>query len=279
MRFQSPLSASSSPDSLDVADGAPAATAFGNAVDERMLARLRASGFGFLQSLAEHLLAQRCGTHERVFVTLSYSQSLDGSIAVSRSTPCSLSCRKSLEMTHVVRSLHDALLVGVDTVLADDPQLTVRYCEGDDPQPVVLDSRLRFPEHARLLRDGTRKPIIMTTPRAPTAHVKRLEDRGARVLTVREDGERVDLRSALRLLGTFGIRTLMVEGGATVINSVLASRLVDYCVLTITPRIIGGVKAVENLCQPHDAAPLSIDDCRYHTLDRDLIAYGRLSRA
>jgi 3,4-dihydroxy 2-butanone 4-phosphate synthase/GTP cyclohydrolase II len=54
--------------------------------------------------------------------------------------------------------------------------------------------------------------------------------------------------------------------------------LVDYCVLTITPRIIGGVKAVENLCRPDSAAPLSIDDCRYHTLDRDLIAYGALNR-
>ena len=280
MSFRLPLSGPSLPSSgtARLADDAPAGTAFGSGLHERMLARLRASGFAFLQPLAEHLLAHRCDTSERAFVTLSYSQSLDGSIAVSRSTPCSLSCRKSLEMTHMVRSLHDGLLVGINTILSDDPQLTVRYCEGEDPHPVVLDSGLRFPERARLLRHGTRKPIIITTQRAPAGHVRRLEDEGARVFTVREDGGRVELRAALRLLSSLGIRSVMVEGGATVINSILASELVDYCVLTITPKIIGGVKAVENLCQPHNAAPLSIDDCRYHTLDSDLIAYGRLSR-
>jgi 3,4-dihydroxy 2-butanone 4-phosphate synthase/GTP cyclohydrolase II len=178
----------------------------------------------------------------------------------------------------MVRSLHDAVLVGIDTILSDDPRLTVRYCEGDDPHPVVLDTRLRFPEGARLLRHGTRKPIILTTPGAAAHRVQRLQENGARIYTVGERDGRVDLHSALRLLQGLDIRSVMVEGGATVINSILSSDLVDYCVLTITPRIIGGVKAVESLCQPHDGPPLSIDDCRYHTLDRDLIAYGRLSR-
>jgi GTP cyclohydrolase II len=281
MTLRLPLSGPALPSSgtARLADGAPAGTAFGSGLHERMLARLRAwSEMAFLQPLVDRLATHRRSTTERAFVTLSYSQSLDGSIAVSRSTPCSLSCRKSLEMTHMLRSFHDALLVGIDTVLTDDPQLTVRYCEGDDPQPVVLDSGLRFPEGARLLRQRAHKPIIITTPRAPGDHVRRLEDKGARIFTVREEGGRVDLRAALAVLRGLGIRSVMVEGGATVINSILASDVVDYCVLTITPRIIGGVKAVENLCQPHDAAPLSIDDCRYHTLDRDLIAYGRLSR-
>lgn len=260
-----------------VADSPSTVSAFGNGIHERILARLRSSGLAFLQSLVEHMAAHRRAANERAFVTLSYSQSLDGSIAVSRSTPCSLSCRRSLEMTHMVRSLHDGVLVGINTVLSDDPQLTVRYCEGDDPHPVVLDSALRFPEHARLLRHLTRKAIIITTQRASPDNIRRLESGGARVFVVREDQGRVDLRAALRLLHSLDIRSVMVEGGATVINSILARQLVDYCVLTITPKIIGGVKAVENLCQPSNATPLSIDDCRYHTLDRDLIAYGRLS--
>jgi 3,4-dihydroxy 2-butanone 4-phosphate synthase/GTP cyclohydrolase II len=260
------------------ARGAQSSASRGATPDERILRRLHGSGLAFLQSLAEHLAAQRCATAERAFVTLSYCQSLDGSIAVSRSTPCSLSCRRSLEMTHMVRSLHDGLLVGVNTILSDDPQLTVRYCEGDDPQPVVLDSRLRFPGRARLLRQGARRPIVITTPEAPADRARLLEDHGARVFTVSENEGRVDLGAALRLLRRLDIHTVMVEGGATVISSMLASELVDYCVLTITPRIIGGVKAVESLCQPQNAPPLSVDDCRYHTLDRDLIAYGRLSR-
>ncbi|MGZ8231525.1 MAG: RibD family protein [Burkholderiales bacterium] len=248
--------------------------------DESTLALFRTSSeMAFLKPLVEQLAAHRLNTSERVFVTLSYSQSLDGSIAVSRSRPLSLSCPKSLEMTHIVRSLHDALLVGINTVLIDDPQLTVRYCDGEDPQPVVLDSTLRFPEHARLLRHLTRKPIIITTNRAPAGRLRRLEDKGARIFTVGQQAGRVDLRAALRVLRALDVGSVMVEGGAAVINSILAGHLVDYCVLTITPKLIGGVKAVESLCRPLDANPLSIVDCRYQTLDRDLIAYGPLSRA
>ena len=231
----------------------------------------------FLEALVEQLAFASRHSNERPFVTLSYSQSLDGSIAVSRSTPCSLSCRKSLEMTHLVRSFHDALLVGINTVLTDDPQLTVRYCEGEDPQPVILDSALRFPEHAQLLRHLERRPIILTTEKAPAEKLRRLADKGARIFTIPEAGGRVDLAAAFRVLRELDIASVMVEGGATVINEMLAQRRVDYCVLTIAPRIIGGVKAVETLCQPQNAAPLSIADCRYQTLDRDLIAYGSLS--
>jgi 3,4-dihydroxy 2-butanone 4-phosphate synthase/GTP cyclohydrolase II len=244
-----------------------------------MLTTLRASGeVAFLQPLVDQLATHRRRVGELPFVTLSYSQSLDGSVAISRSSPYSLSCRKSLEMTHVLRSLHDAVLVGINTVVSDDPQLTVRYCEGDDPQPVVLDSTLRFPERARLLGHHTRKPIIITTEKAPTECVRRLQDQGARIFRVGQEQGRVDLRAALRLLRGLDLRSVMVEGGATVITWILARQLVDYCVLTITPKLIGGIKAVETLCRPQNATPLSIVDCRYQTLDRDLIAYGPLSR-
>jgi len=253
------------------------ADAFDRRRYEHMTAQLQVSQeMAFLQPLVEQLTLRRHNTAERPFVTLSYSQSLDGSIAVSRSTPCRLSCRKSLEMTHRVRSFHDALLIGINTVLADDPQLTVRYCEGEDPQPVILDSALRFPEHARLLQHLARRPIIITTEKSSADNVRRLEARGARVFKVAQTHGRVDLAAALRLLRELEIGTVMVEGGAIVINEMLAQRVVDYCVLTITPKIIGGVKAVESLCRPQDAAPLSIVDCRYQTLDRDLIAYGSL---
>jgi 3,4-dihydroxy 2-butanone 4-phosphate synthase/GTP cyclohydrolase II len=242
-----------------------------------MLTAVRTSGdMVFLQPLANELAAHRARPGEWPFVTLSYSQSLDGSIAVSRNGPSSLSCRKSLEMTHRVRSLHDALLVGINTILSDDPQLNVRYCDGQDPQPVVLDSTLRFPNEARLLRDLGRRPIIITTEAARADRVQRLQEVGARVFAVPQDEGRVDLAAALRLLRSLDITSVMVEGGAAVISGMLTRQLVDYCVLTITPALIGGVKAVESLCRPQDAKPLSIIDCQYHTLDRDLIAYGHL---
>jgi GTP cyclohydrolase II len=232
----------------------------------------------FLQPLAERLTAARQRTGLRPFVTLSYSQSLDGSIAVSRSSPCPLSCHKSLEMTHVLRALHSALLVGINTIVSDDPQLTVRYCDGEDPQPVVLDTTLRFPEDARLLREGRRAPVIITTDRAPQARADRLQHRGARVFRVARRADRVDARAALELLARLEIGSVMVEGGASVISCMLAEGLVDYCVVTIAPMLIGGVRAVETLCQTHDRKPLSIIGCGYHRLDCDLVAYGALHR-
>ncbi|MEN8259383.1 MAG: dihydrofolate reductase family protein, partial [Pseudomonadota bacterium] len=233
----------------------------------------------FLQPLVDQLLVHREVAGRRPFVTLSYAQSIDGSISVRASRPFSLSCRKSLEMTHLLRSLHDALLVGINTVLVDDPQLTVRHVEGDNPTPVVLDSRLRCPEQAKLLGHPTVKPVILTTDDAADEKKQRLTERGARIFTVpKNDDGRIDLSAALELLSNLNLKTVMVEGGATVINEFLNRQFVDYCIVTVVPRIIGGVKAVDSLCTHHRTPPLSIINCQYQTLDSDLIIYGSMGR-
>jgi GTP cyclohydrolase II len=89
---------------------------------------------------------------------------------------------------------------------------------------------------------------------------------------------RVDLIAALECLAALGVRRLMVEGGAAVINSFLKCRLVDYCVITVVPKLIGGVKAVDRLCPSDDMPPLSIVDCRYQPLGGDLIIHGTLAK-
>lgn len=231
----------------------------------------------FLRPLASRLVAHRRWMRERPFVTLSWSQSIDGSVSVSRTRPCALSCAKTLEMTHRLRALHDALLVGVNTVISDDPQLTVRHCLGDDPVPVILDSALRFPEGARLLQHPTQRPILVTTDRAPEAKAARLTALGARVQRVARLAQgRVDLEAALDRLGSIGVRSVMVEGGATVIQSILDAQLADYCIVTIAPKFLGGVKALEHPCRPRGESPPSIVDCRYQAVGSDLVAYGPL---
>lgn len=186
----------------------------------------------------------------RPLVTLTYAQSLDGSIAARRGEPLAISGPESLRMTHQLRAEHDAILVGVGTVLADDPQLTVRLVAGKNPQPIVLDSQLRFPLESRLMKND-KKPWIVTiseTDSARTDHRKMLEWKGARVLAVPAgpDG-RVDLPQTLSLFAELGIRTLMVEGGAQVIGAFLRARLVDEVVITLSPRFVGGLRALENL--------------------------------
>ncbi len=189
----------------------------------------------------------------RPYVTLTFAQSLDGSLATRRGEPLAISGPEALRMTHQLRAGHDALLVGIGTVLADDPQLTVRLVAGENPQPVVLDTRLRFPVQARLM-GNVRKPWIVTAKEnltgfnASAERRKVLESQGAKVFPVpaNPDG-RVNLPMMLTTLYASGIKKLMVEGGAQVIGAFLRERLVDEVILTISPIFVGGLHAVETL--------------------------------
>ncbi|HEY8553315.1 MAG TPA: RibD family protein [Burkholderiales bacterium] len=227
----------------------------------------------FLEPLFERLERHRASPRPRPFVTLGYAQSIDGSIAARPARPVALSSEKAFAMAHLLRARHGGLLVGIDTVLADDPRLTVRLCEGENPQPIVLDSRLRMPENARLFSHPDRRPLLLTTAAASASRIARLEAHGASVRVLPADPlGRVDLGAALDALAAEGLSCLMVEGGATVIDSFLRARLVDYCVITVTPRLMfGGLKTMEGA---GPAAPLSIVDCAYEVLDGDLVIHG-----
>ncbi len=195
----------------------------------------------FLEGAAEHRRHRG-----RPLVTLSYAQSLDGSIADRPGRPLTLSGSESMTLTHSLRASHGAILVGIGTVLADNPRLNVRLVQGDSPQPVIVDSRLRFPPYATLLRN-CRSPWIATSQGADQERQTALEAAGARVLRLPGSNGWVDLDALLDHLGALGIDSLMVEGGAQIITSFLASRLVDQIVLTIAPLLVGGLRVVDNL--------------------------------
>jgi 3,4-dihydroxy 2-butanone 4-phosphate synthase/GTP cyclohydrolase II len=232
----------------------------------------------FLDPLFRRLEERRPCAAGRPFVTLAYAQSVDGSIALNRARSLALSSERSFAMTHLLRARHSALLVGINTVTADNPRLTVRLCEGQNPQPVVLDSRLRIAEDCLLFAHPDRHPWLFTTEAAPRAKRARLEARGAavHVLPGGADG-RVDLACALRRLAELGVERLMVEGGARVIMSFLGQGLVDYCVITVAPKLLfGGLKAMDQ--ETGAALPaLSIAPCAYQPLGGDLIIHGSLA--
>lgn len=226
----------------------------------------------------------------RPCVTLSYAQSLDGSIAIHRSSPFALSCSEALELTHRLRAVNDAILVGIGTLLADDPRLTVRLVQGEDPQPIVLDSRLRTPVNAELLQASTRPVWIATTEEADPQRASDLEAAGAQVIHLPADAHgRVHLPGLLDLLGELGIGRLMVEGGAQVITGFMAQALVDWVVVTIAPMFIGGQRAVETLLErptPEAISPGSIHQAtrsfprlhavRFEQVGDDLVVWGRV---
>ncbi|MCL5026768.1 MAG: RibD family protein [Chloroflexi bacterium] len=196
----------------------------------------------------------------RPLVTLTYAQSLDGSIAAFRGSRLAMSGPESLSLTHQLRAAHDAILVGVGTMLVDKPLLNVRLAEGEDPQPVVLDSRLRLPLSECLLR-GRKSPIwVVTTERADAQKQKALEAIGARVLRVPSDARgRVGLGGLLERLAALQVNSLMVEGGARVITSFLSEHLVDLVVITIVPVIVGGLHAVEGLVSSDGREAIDFD--------------------
>lgn len=226
---------------------------------------------------------QRTG---RPLVTLTYAQSLDGSITAQRGESMGISGPESLMLTHQLRAAHGAILVGIGTILADDPQLTVRLVEGEGPQPVVLDSRLRMPFEAKLLSENQKLPWIFTTNLGSEEQREALEGAGARVYELPPDcNGHVELPALLDCLGDLGVNSLMVEGGARVITSFLAEQLVDQILLTIAPIFVGGLQAVEDLaaCEvidPKDAKMMRrLKDMQAVKLGGDLIVWGKFAAA
>jgi riboflavin-specific deaminase-like protein len=207
----------------------------------------------------------------RPFVTLSYAQSWDGSITTKRGQTIALSGADSKCLTHQLRSLHDGLLVGIETVLSDDPQLTVREWQGENPQPIVLDTLIRMPQSARLCQHPDKQCWILTT----RSHSD-TEFSGAEIISLNDTvgTESVPLDSALQLLLERGIKSLMVEGGATIISAFLRARLVDAVVMTVAPVLLGGYKAINALVSTNPDELLHIDPLFTDRLGNDLIAWG-----
>lgn len=211
-------------------------------------------------------------TAHRPFVTLSYAQSWDGSITTRTGESLALSGTESTQLTHQLRSLHDGILVGIGTVLSDDPQLTVREWPGANPQPIVLDSRLRMPPSARLCQHPDQNCWVLT--RLTDDH-----DIGEQVeiMTLASDDEgHVKLPDALNLLWQRGIKTLMVEGGSEVITAFLKAQLADALVLTIAPTLVGGYKAINSLGFSCKSQLPQIRPMHSQMLGDDLIMWGDL---
>ncbi|MCA9265017.1 MAG: RibD family protein, partial [Planctomycetales bacterium] len=173
------------------------------------------------------------------------------------------------------RALHDAILVGVNTVLSDDPRLTVRLVEGQNPQPVVVDSRLRMPTDKRLFTNHCVPPIILTSQTACEATAQQLADAGARIVRIGTlaNGQ-LDLAEGLRRLRQLGYDSVMIEGGASIITSVLKRRLADQLVLTISPRFVAGLRAVQSSNGSPTPTMPQLKNLQYEWLEENLILRG-----
>ena len=248
--------------------------------------RLRAAGLavdvGVLGERADRLNRRyrRWAVDHRPWITLKAAVSLDGRIAThtgrSQWITGEPARRRSLEL----REEHDAILVGVGTVLADDPRLTRRL--GLNPVAhflrVVLDSHLRTPATARIVASNSASTLIAHTADAPEPRRLALAEAGARLLEVTSDDQgRVDLRAVLAALTAEPVSAVLVEGGSEVTGSFVDAGLVDEVVLMMAPILIGGRGAPaavggRGVAELADAAHLSIERVTRHGADLELIA-------
>lgn len=181
----------------------------------------------------------------RPFVVLKAALSWDGRIATSSGESRWISSKASRSEAHRLRSELDAVLVGVGTILADDPRLTARIPGGRDPVRIILDSSLRTPLSSEVVRTArTTRTIIATTSGPPARRKKALESLGVEVLEVAEDrASRVDLCALLEALHQRELNSILVEGGARVHGAFVDARLVNKVVLFLAPLVIGGERA------------------------------------
>ena len=181
----------------------------------------------------------------RPWVMLKVAQTLDGKIATSTGQSQWITGEPARELSHQYRAKFDAVMVGVGTIMQDDPSLTVRMGQkGRDPHRIVVDEALKIPLHAKVLRHpSTGRTLVATTSLASPERRAALEALGATVMILEAKQGRVDLRLLMQKLVELGISSVMIEGGGELIGSAIREGLVDQLKLFIAPRLMGGQDA------------------------------------
>ncbi|MDP8887893.1 MAG: 2,5-diamino-6-(ribosylamino)-4(3H)-pyrimidinone 5'-phosphate reductase [Thermoproteota archaeon] len=181
-------------------------------------------------------------------VIINSAMTVDGKIATS-SGDSKISSRKDLVRVHKLRASVDAIVVGISTILADNPRLTVRLVKGKNPARVIVDSRGRIPLDSQIMRTASKvKTIVAVTDKAPEEKLMELRDMGAEVLVISEGKKGrsaavphgVNLKLLFRKLENMGLKKILVEGGGELNWSLLHLWLVDELTITIAPKIAGG---------------------------------------
>jgi GTP cyclohydrolase II len=213
----------------------------------------------------------------RPYVVLKYAQTVDGRTATSTGDSRWISSVEERTLSHSVRASCDAVAVGIGTVLADDPELTVRLVPGPSPVRVVFDSRLSIPDGARVLAGGP-TTLVFTTERSKAGRRRALVERGVGVHVVPEGPGGLDLGAALHEMRALGLATLLVEGGARIATSLLAARLVHRVIVSIAPTLLGtGRNAVGDLGIDRIGAAIRVERPMVRIVGSDVVVAGDLS--
>ena len=191
------------------------------------------------------------------FVTLKIAQTIDGRISTSTGHARWITSEAARKQGHRLRSQNDVVIVGIGTVLADDPQLNVRLLKGSNPVRIVLDSSLRIPLKSQLLTDESAYKTIVATTSKNLEKIETIKKTGAQVWQFEKDKNgRIPLPELLKKIGQDNKSSIMVEGGAQIFTSFIKENLSDRIVFFIAPKILGSGKETIG-----DLGINLIDDC------------------
>jgi diaminohydroxyphosphoribosylaminopyrimidine deaminase / 5-amino-6-(5-phosphoribosylamino)uracil reductase len=179
------------------------------------------------------------------FTILKTAMTLDGKIATVTNASRWISCEQSRKQVHQLRQMVSGILVGVDTIIYDDPLLNTRRKgkKNKDPLKIITDTRARIPLESKVFKHNPQLTILATTKLAEPEKLKEIERTGAQVLLCPVKNNKVDLFYLMKALGMMGIDSILIEGGSTLSFSMLTSGLVDKVISFISPKILGGKNA------------------------------------
>lgn len=222
-------------------------------------------------------------TTGRPFTIIKYAMTLDGKLATFTGDSKWITAEAARTYVHELRAGMDAILVGIGTVEADDPLLTVRLATRAEgrrpPRRIILDSTARIPLNAKILATAAEAPVMVAvTDRAPLAKRDAIQRTGAEVVQIQADGDgRVDVSALTAWLGEREVSSVLIEGGSTVNTAFLEAGLVDKVLCFVAPKIVGGAQAptpVEGRGRPRMTEAIELTEVRFTTFGRDLLIEG-----
>ena len=219
-------------------------------------------------------------TQKRPFISLKFAETLDGKLTTSARDSHFVTGHEAHVYSHYLRKIHDGILVGIGTVLDDDPKLTTRLVEGKNPVRIVLDSKARIPLTAKVLQGGT-KTLLVTGAEADKEKLQKLAERSnVEILSLPGSEGKTDIKALLQSLYEHGFTSVLVEGGSEVLGSFLDAGAADRVYAFIAPKLAGGktaLPAIGGAGIPVMAQCASVTDPELLTLGNDWLITGSVS--
>ncbi|MCB2201438.1 bifunctional diaminohydroxyphosphoribosylaminopyrimidine deaminase/5-amino-6-(5-phosphoribosylamino)uracil reductase RibD [bacterium] len=253
----------------------------------RGLARLRSAGVevsvGLLRENAQRLNEAFVVFHStgRPLVTLKIAQTLDGRVATANGDSQWITGKEARTLGHALRAENDGIVVGMGTVRADNPSLTVRHVSGRDPFRVIVGSHLRFPNGCRLISDNKdHKTIIASSAKEIDRFSKRSKNHDLTYWVVKTTRSGlIDLNDLVAQAAAFGLRSLLIEGGPTLATSFLRAGLVDKLVVMTAPKIIGaGTNAIGDLGIKKLVGAIELERTELTPVGNDIVLAGYVKK-